>query len=180
MRPKWGDYFMLVAKLAASRSMCNSRPTGCVLVKNNQIVSTGYNGPPPQMKHCSEIGGKGYCRGRAMGILNAQKQDVCQASHAEINALAMAAKRGIAVDGATLYITLNPCLICLKALRVAGISSIIYELIYDLNVDNDYDHSVKRMGFNSCFQWKIDEKMIEHVKTFLDTPTSYRRLDATE
>lgn len=178
MRPSWGDYFMLLAKLASSRSVCNSRPVGCVLVRDNQVISTGYNGPPPMAKHCSEIGGPGYCHRRKMGVTVAQKQDACQASHAEINAVAMAAKRGISVEGSTLYITLNPCMVCLKALRVAGVRNIIYELLYDMNLPGDFNKQVTAMGFNSCFQWRVKDEVVEHVKTFLDVPTSYRRLEA--
>ena len=179
MRPTWADYFMIIAKLAASRSMCNSRPTGCVLVKDNQILSTGYNGPPPMSKHCSEIGGKNYCHRRATGEKNANKQNVCIASHAEINAMAMAAKKGISIEGATLYITLNPCMVCMKALRVAGVRQIIYELKYDLNLDEDFDTMAKGMGFNYCYQRQVDSKIVEFVKPFLDYPTSHRRLAAT-
>jgi dCMP deaminase len=179
MRPGWNDYFMIMAKVAASRSVCNSRPVGCVLVKDNQILSTGYNGPPPKMKHCSEIGGDNnkYCHRRKMGVTVAQKQDVCQASHAEINAVAMAARSGISIHGATLYITLNPCLVCLKALRVAGIVHIIYEFKYDHNPDGDFDTMVKQMGFENCFQWSMNQHVTDYVKTFLDYPTSYRRLE---
>lgn len=178
MRPKWSDYFMILAKVAASRSVCNSRPVGCVLVKENQVISTGYNGPPPQSKHCSEIGGKGYCHRRALGVSVAQKQDACRASHAEINAIAMAAKQGISVAGSTLYITLNPCLVCLKTLRVAGVKNIIYELKYDMNPTEDFDQMVQKMGFNYCFQWKPDQEVLDYVKTLIDSPTSYRRLEA--
>jgi dCMP deaminase len=180
VRPKFGDYFMILAKIAASRSVCNSRPVGCVLVKENQVVSTGYNGPPPQSKHCTEIGGKGYCHRRALNVTVAQKQDACRASHAEINAVAMAAKQGISIAGTTLYITLNPCLICLKALRVAGVRNIIYELQYDMNPDGDFDKLVKSMGFNTCFQWRVSQEVIDYVKPFLDVPTSYRRLKEVE
>ena len=169
---------MILAKVAASRSVCNSRPVGCVLVKDNQVISTGYNGPPPQAKSCTEFGGKGYCHRRALGVSVAQKQDACRASHAEINAVAMAAKQGISVDGSTLYITLNPCLVCLKTLRVAGIHNIIYELKYDMNTEEDFDKQVKKMGFNHCFQWHVNQEILEHVKTFIDNPTSYRRLKA--
>ena len=178
MRPNWSDYFMILAKVAASRSVCNSRPVGCVLVKDNQVISTGYNGPPPQSKSCTELGGKGYCHRRALGVSVAQKQDACRASHAEINAIAMAAKQGISVKGATLYITLNPCLVCLKTLRVAGIKNVIYELKYDMNTVDNFDKLVTNMGFNYCFQWVVKPEMIEHVKTFIDSPTSYRRLEA--
>ena len=178
MRPNWSDYFMILAKVAASRSVCNSRPVGCVLVKDNQVISTGYNGPPPQSKSCSVLGGKGYCHRRALGVTVAQKQDACRASHAEINAVAMAAKQGISIAGSTLYITLNPCLVCLKTLRVAGVKNIIYELKYDMNTEEDFDKQVKGMGFNNCFQWNVNPEILEYVKTFINNPTSYRRLEA--
>jgi len=177
MRPRWSEYFMMMAKLAASRSVCNSRPVGCVLVRDNQILATGYNGPPPQSKHCSEIGGDdNYCHRRHLGVSVAQKQDACRASHAEINALAMAAKQGISVYKSTLYITLNPCLVCLRALRVAGVSNIIYEFQYDHNPEGDFNELVKKMGFDMCWQMETRPEVIDYMKTFMDNPTSYRRL----
>jgi dCMP deaminase len=183
-RPGWNDYFMVLAKVAASRSTCNSRPTGCVLVKDNQVLSTGYNGPVPGHMHCFEIGGEGYCVRRASGTKNVNKQDTCIASHAEINALAMAAKSGIPVDGATLYITLNPCFVCLKAIRVAGITDIYYELLYDLNPDaaeGAYDKWViEELGFKSCQQYVPRAETLILVNHMLEVPTSYRRKPATE
>ena len=184
IRPSWNDYFMVLAKVAASRSTCNSRPTGCVLVRDNQVLSTGYNGAVPGHLHCTEIGGIGYCVRRASGIKNAQKQDTCIASHSEINALAMAAKSGISVAGASLYITLNPCFICLKAMKVAGIVDIYYELLYDLNPDaapGAYDKWVmEELGFNSCQQHTIQAETILLVNHMLEVPTSYRRKPATD
>ena len=178
MRPNWGDYFMLLAKMVASRSTCNSRPVGCVLVKDKQVLSTGYNGAVSQAKHCSQIGGEGYCVRRDKEATVDAKQNVCLASHAEITALALAAKKGISVDGSTLYITLNPCMVCLKTLKIAGVSSIIYELEYDFNTVKDFDKMVQNMGFNYCFKMKLSQETIDMVKTFLDSPTSYRRLKA--
>jgi len=179
LRPKWHEYFMMMAKMVASRSTCNSRPNGCVLVQDNQILSTGYNGSVPGQEHCIDFG-HDYCVRRISGVKNVQKQEFCVASHAEINALAMAAKHGISVNGAIAYMTLNPCMVCLKALRVAGIIEVWYELEYDLNPDAMYDTTAMMMGFNRVGKSEIHPQMIEYLKTFLDYPTARRRKPATD
>lgn len=96
MRPSWDEYFLMIAKLVASRSTCNSRPTGAVLVKDRQILSTGYNGSMPGAVHCSDAGSL-FCFRRSMEIPDNVKYDYCRSSHAEANAIAQAAKHGIAI-----------------------------------------------------------------------------------
>lgn len=128
MRPTWDEYFMLQAKVAALRSTCLSRPIGCVLVKDNNALATGYNGAVNGQEHCTDLG---YCQRRALGLSDGQKDRGCVAAHAEANAIAQAAKRGIAVDGATAYCTLYPCPVCLKLLFQAGVDRIVYEMTYD-------------------------------------------------
>lgn len=128
MRPTWDEYFMIQAKVAAMRSTCLSRPTGCVLVKENNVLATGYNGAGHGQTHCTDLG---FCQRRSRGVSDGQKDRACVAIHAEANAIAQAAKRGVAVNGATAYCTLYPCPVCLKLLYQAGIDHIIYELTYD-------------------------------------------------
>ena len=90
-RPKWDLYFIRIAKEIASRSTCPRAAVGVVIVKDNRILATGYNGAPPDEPHCTDVGClmvDGHCQ---------------RAIHAETNAIAQAAKHGISVDGATLY-----------------------------------------------------------------------------
>lgn len=125
VRPDWDSYFMLIAKLVSVRSTCLSRPTGAVIVKDNQIIAAGYNGALPGQPHCID---KDECLSRTMQT--EVKYQLCRSCHAEANAIALAAKHGTAVNGATLYCTLQPCLTCTKTIVQAGISRVVYELEY--------------------------------------------------
>lgn len=160
LRPSFDEYFLLFAKLASVRSTCNSRPNGAVIVKDHQVIATGYNGALPGLEHClgQEIdcgycGGTGeiacssthyekcpacngtgqipYCHRRAQGTDDANKQNVCRSNHAEANAIAMAAAKGHSVCGADIYCTLAPCAVCLKLLKAAEIRHIFYETDYE-------------------------------------------------
>jgi dCMP deaminase len=122
-RPTWDEYFMSLAKLAATRSTCRAVAVGAVLVKDRQILATGYNGPPAGFAHCTE---QGYCY---VGVprCDSDQSYTSRASHAEANAIATAARKGIPVDGATIYTTLEPCLNCTKLILAAGIVQVFYE-----------------------------------------------------
>ncbi len=137
MRPSWDEYFMLIAKLVSTRSTCNSRPTGAVLVKDKQILASGYNGSMPGAPHCTDQimpDGSPYCHRRALKVPDRDKYNYCRASHAEANAIAQAARHGVCVKGATLYVTLEPCYICLKLLAAAQIEKIYFELQYGASI----------------------------------------------
>lgn len=113
----------MLAKLAATRSTCLAFPVGAVIVKNKQILATGYNGPPSGSEHCIS---QGFCYPE-LPSCDASKDLPSRAVHAEANAIAQAAKHGIATDGASIYVTLEPCLSCLKLIMSAGIRHIYYE-----------------------------------------------------
>ncbi len=122
-RPSWDSYFMGIARLVAGRSTCLRRSVGAVLVRDKHILSTGYNGAPRGLAHCAELGG---CYREMHGIPSGQRHEVCRGAHAEQNAIAQAARFGVETDGATLYITNHPCVICAKILINAGIARIVY------------------------------------------------------
>lgn len=133
-RPDWHEYFMAVAKLISTRSTCNSRPTGAILVRDRHILATGYNGSPPGAPHCLgsfNPDGSPFCYSRHMGTGDADKYNYCRSSHAEANAIAQAARLGIAVEGATVYTTLAPCYICTKLLAAARITEVYFERDYE-------------------------------------------------
>ena len=133
MRPSWDEYFMLIAKLVSTRSTCNSRATGAALVKDKQLLATGYNGSMPGAPHCIDQvmpDGSPYCHRRALKVPDRDKYNYCRASHAEANAIAQAARHGVSVKGATLYVTLEPCYVCIKLLATANIEKIYFELPY--------------------------------------------------
>ncbi|MCD4783709.1 MAG: dCMP deaminase family protein [Candidatus Eremiobacteraeota bacterium] len=174
-RPGWDEYFMFLAKVAASRSTCLSRPVGAILVLDRQILATGYNGSMPDDKHCLD---EDQCFKRSLGKKKQGKYDYCRASHAEANLLAQAAKKGISVEGATLYVTLMPCYTCTKQLAVAGIKDVVYEHIYeseDPQRDKYWREAIEsRLGFR---QLSIERNTINYiVNNFINDITSRRRL----
>ncbi|MFC1833292.1 cytidine/deoxycytidylate deaminase family protein [Thermodesulfobacteriota bacterium] len=129
-RPSWHEYFMMTAKLVSVRSTCNVRKIGAVIVRNNRILTTGYNGAVHGAPHCIDQG-PDFCLRRSIGAHDAEKYNYCLSSHAEVNALNQAARFGISVEGATLYCTLEPCNWCFKQLIQAGIRAIYFEESYD-------------------------------------------------
>ena len=129
-RPSWHEYFMMLAKLVSVRSTCNSRKIGAVIVRNNRILATGYNGAVHGAPHCSDRG-PDFCLRRSVGAHDAEKYNYCMSSHAEANAINQAARFGIPLENAILYCTLEPCNWCFKQLIQAGIKEIYYESPYD-------------------------------------------------
>lgn len=124
MRASWDEYFMEIAEIVKTRSTCLRRQVGAVIVKDHRIITTGYNGAPSGLKHCTEIGG---CERQRLNIPSGQRHELCRALHAEQNAIIQAAKLGISTDGGTAYITLQPCVICAKMLVNAGITRIVHK-----------------------------------------------------
>lgn len=123
MRPGWNEYFMEIAHVVKRRSTCIRRQIGAVIVKDNRILTTGYNGPPPGMKHCDEVG----CLRKQLNVPSGERHELCRALHAEQNAIIQAAKSGVEVDGAVIYVTTQPCMICAKLIVASGIKKIVYE-----------------------------------------------------
>ncbi len=174
---------MLIAKLVSTRSTCNSRPTGAVLVKDRQILATGYNGSMPGAPHCTDQtmpDGSPYCHRRALDVPDADKYNFCRASHAEANAIAQAARHGVAIKGASLYVTLEPCYVCIKLLATAQIDKVYFELGYD-SKDPSRDsywrqEAVKEAGFSTYTQLQVTPLTIESIIPALGEFTSKRRL----
>ena len=129
-RIDFDTYAMVLAKVASLRSGCNSRANGAIIVIDRQIISTGYNGPLPGQPHCTDKGSD-FCLRRAMNIPDYDKYNYCPSSHAEANAIAQAAKHGISIDGASMYCTLSPCVICAKSIVIAGIKAVYFETMYE-------------------------------------------------
>lgn len=125
-RPSWDEYFMGIAEQVAGRATCVRRACGAVLVKEKRILATGYNGAPAGLRHCEEIG----CLREELGVPSGEKHELCRAIHAEQNAVVQAARHGIAIDGATVYCTHQPCVLCGKILINAGVTEIVYRDAY--------------------------------------------------
>jgi dCMP deaminase len=185
MRPSWDEYFMLIAKLVSTRSTCNSRPTGAVLVKDKQLLATGYNGSMPGAPHCLDQvmpDGSPYCHRRAMKIPDADKYNYCRASHAEANAIAQAARYGVAIKGASLYVTLQPCFVCVKLLATAQIERVYYELAYESEDplrDAFWEAAVQEAGFQDFRQLTVSPEALAYILPSLKEATSRRQLPAT-
>jgi len=176
-RPSWDAYFMALAKLAASRSTCLSRPTGCVIVRNKQVLSTGYNGSMPGVPHCSD---EGKCYRRTINIKGVEKYDFCRSIHAEANAIALAAREGLSLNGTTAYMTLFPCFSCVKLLVRAGIKEIVYELGYVSNIierDRRWKEALEETHVKTK-QFELGEKEKKFLSNFINYTTSERRLES--
>jgi len=119
-RPSWQQYFMQMALLAATRSTCLRRQVGAVLVKDNQILSTGYNGSPKGIAHCAEVG----CLRQTNSVPSGQMHEICRGVHAEQNAIIQAGLNGSSTRGATIYCTHQPCSICARLIINAEIRTV--------------------------------------------------------
>lgn len=126
-RPSWDQYFMEVAEVVRKRSTCMRRQVGAVIVKDNRILSTGYNGAPKGLKHCAEVG----CTRANNNVPSGERHELCRGLHAEQNAIIQAAVFGTAIDGATIYTTLSPCVICTKMIINSGIKRIVLREQYN-------------------------------------------------
>ncbi len=122
-RPNVDEYFMAMASLASERSTCLRRKVGAVIVKDKQVISTGYNGAPKDLPHCSEVG----CLRENMGADSGTRHELCRGVHAEQNAVIQAAVFGVSVKDGTLYTTHHPCVLCVKIVINAGMERIVYK-----------------------------------------------------
>ena len=120
-RPSWDEYFMEMAELARTRTTCLRRGVGAVIVKDNRVLATGYNGSPKGIAHCEEVG----CLRQQMNVPSGKMHELCRGLHAEQNAIIQAAAMGHAVEGGTIYVTHQPCAICAKMIINAGIRRIV-------------------------------------------------------
>jgi dCMP deaminase len=118
-RPSWNDYFIDLAVLVSSRSTCLRKQHGAIIVKDKQILSTGYNGTPAKITHCDT------CFRTEHNIPHGTMYELCRSIHAEANAIVQAAKYGISINGATIYITGVPCLMCTRLIINAGIKEVV-------------------------------------------------------
>jgi dCMP deaminase len=121
-RPSWESYFFDIARVVATRSTCGRRHVGAVLVKNRQILATGYNGAPRGLAHCGEKG----CLRDQLQIPSGERHELCRGLHAEQNAIVQAAYHGVAIAGAELYCTNQPCVVCAKMIVNAGICRVYF------------------------------------------------------
>ena len=120
-RPLWNEYFMQIATLVATRSTCLRRKVGAIIVRDNQILATGYNGAPKGVSHCVELG----CLRKKLNIPSGERHEICRGVHAEQNAIIQAAVNGVSIKNASIYCTHQPCSICAKMIINSEIEAII-------------------------------------------------------
>jgi dCMP deaminase len=121
-RIPWPEYFMRIACLVAERSTCLRRSVGAVAVRDRRILASGYNGAPSNLAHCHEVG----CLREKLGVPSGQRHEICRGLHAEQNIIIQAASHGVSIQGAVIYCTTQPCLICSKMLINCGVAGIYY------------------------------------------------------
>lgn len=123
MRPEWDKYFMDLLEVIKTRSTCMRRQVAAIIVKDKQIISTGYNGAPKGIFHCDQVG----CLREKLGIPSGEKHELCRGIHAEQNAIIQASMHGVSIEGTEIYITHSPCVLCSKMLINAGIKRITFK-----------------------------------------------------
>ncbi len=123
-RPSIDEYFIEIAAVIAKRSTCLRNQVGALFVRDKRILTTGYNGAPAGLNHCDIVG----CA--RDGVASGTRHELCRAVHAEQNAIIQAALHGICIEGATLYCTHQPCILCAKMMINARIKKVVYVHAY--------------------------------------------------
>ena len=126
-RPSWDEYFMEVANAIAKRATCDRGRSGCVIARDNQILATGYVGAPSGLPHCDEVGHQLKKLIHEDGSIT---QHCVRTVHAEQNAICQAARRGVSIEGATLYCRMTPCRTCAMMIINCGIVRVVCERRY--------------------------------------------------
>ncbi len=128
-RLSWDQYFLNITRQVAERSTCTRAKVGAVIARERSILASGYNGAPSGLPHCTEVGCLVYQSQTPDGQL---EENCYRTIHAEINAIAQAAKNGVSIRDADIYVTHTPCIHCLKVLINTGIKRIFYDRAYKL------------------------------------------------
>jgi len=133
-RPSWDDYFLELANAASSRATCSRGRSGCVIVRDKQVLATGYVGSPAGLPHCDDAG---HLMKKVIQENGEITEHCVRTVHAEQNAICQAAKRGISIEGATIYQRMTPCRTCAMMLINCGIKKIICERKYQLAEESE-------------------------------------------
>ena len=126
-RPTWDQYFIEISRTVATRSTCDRGRSGCVIIRDKRILTTGYVGSPPGMPHCDEAG---HQMAEFLDEEGNRSQHCIRTIHAEQNAIAQAARFGISLAGATLYCKMEPCYVCARLIISVGITHVVAEKRY--------------------------------------------------
>lgn len=154
-RPHPDAYFMGIALAVRARANCTGRRVGAIIVRDRRILSTGYNGTPVAMPNC-EDGGCHRCAHQG-DYPSGEGYDLCICVHAEQNALLAAARFGVAVEGCTLYTTLQPCFGCLKEMVQANVAELCYLHPWQSRFAEQYAALVSRIGAGNFRRVEVDD-----------------------
>ena len=149
-RPTWDEYFMEVCEAISKRATCERGRSGCVIAKDKQLLVTGYVGAPAGLPHCDDAG---HQFKKTLHENGKETTHCVRTVHAEQNAICQAAKRGISIDGATLYCRMTPCRICAMLIINCGIVRVVCQRRY-------HDGSDSETMFNAAgiqLEYVVDE-----------------------
>ena len=130
IRPTWDEYFLEIMHSLAKRATCDRGRAACVIVKDNQVVVSGYVGSPPGLPHCDDVG---HLMKKVIQEDGRITEHCMRTIHAEQNAICQAAKRGVSIEGATVYCRMSPCATCAKLLIACGIKRVVAEFRYQVS-----------------------------------------------
>lgn len=134
VRPSWDEYFMEIASTVAKRATCDRGRSGCIIVKNRQILVTGYVGSPRGLPHCDDVG---HLFKRTIHEDGSVTNHCVRTVHAEQNAITQAARLGIALEGGTLYCRMTPCRTCAMLIINCGIERVVCEFKYHTGAESE-------------------------------------------
>ena len=127
MRPPWDLYFLDLMETVATRATCDRGKSGCIIVKDRQIMTTGYVGSPPNLPHCDDVG---HMMKSVIDDDGTTRQHCVRSVHAEQNAICQAAKHGISLEGTTLYCKMEPCRVCAMLIISCGVDRVVAKKLY--------------------------------------------------
>ncbi|WP_339338159.1 cytidine/deoxycytidylate deaminase family protein [uncultured Oceanicoccus sp.] len=127
MRPDWDNYFIDMMDTVGKRATCDRGRSGCIIVKDRRIISTGYVGSPSGLPHCDEVG---HLMKQVIDDDGTTRQHCMRTIHAEQNAICQAAKHGISLEGSTLYCKMEPCRVCAMLIISCGIKKVVAKSLY--------------------------------------------------
>jgi dCMP deaminase len=154
VRPSWDQYFMDLAHSVSKRATCDRGRAGCVIVKDKQILVTGYVGSPRGLKHCDEVG---HLMKKVVHEDGSVSQHCVRTVHAEQNAITQAARRGIALEGGTIYVRMTPCRTCAMLIINCGIERVVCEKKY--HAGKESEEMLKEAGITIDY---FSEELLEY------------------
>jgi len=153
VRPSWDEYFMEVLESVSKRSTCDRGRVGCVIVKDRQILVSGYAGAPAGLDHCDDVGHQLKKTIHEDGSIT---EHCVRTVHGEQNAICQAAKRGVAIEGSTVYIRMTPCRTCAMLLINCGVARVFCERKYHAGAESEA--MLKKAGIKLEFKYNEEQK----------------------